>query len=477
MTDASGTTFGVCLGIAVDHDGNLPEEVLMQNFDSTRSDARDELETYLAQLSGRYAIVVKLASETYFYCDPVGMIGAVYTHETRRIAASTFLCINRPVIWNPLYDRTEIEAGAGSYGFGHTCDANVLRLNANHRMALDRFETTRFWPKQNDQFTAEQDAYAGIYDEMIGAGRKIMARMTTLGPTSLPLSGGNDSRILLSLANGACLKDIGQIFSHINTYSNRRDAHVAASLCAAKSVRLEVHDRKVLSTSRYVKRSARRRYQVASGILGVVPKEILNGLFMHVTKGAIIMRGHQTNIMRGQYLATANPREWRNPRWQIRIMRLVGKGKSRQEVTERFLPDFQQYYDDLPINARERSADFIFFETLVPAALGTLFPGQDHAFYLSPFNSRRLVQLSMQPDTKYRMSNAPTTDFLLRADAALAVLPFGYELPADMTETPEAFSKRKKRIADGVTRYRALFEKDIPFEVENIQPMVKTSKA
>lgn len=469
LIDATGATFGVCLGVAVDHDGNLPEEALLRDFDSRSAGARDTLEAYLAKLSGRYAIVAKLAEETYFYCDAVGMIGAVYARETRRIAASTFLCIDRAVNWHPLYDRSEIEAGEGSYGFDHTCDAQVFRLNSNHRMALDQFEAIRFWPNPADQFTAEQEAYAGVYDEMISAGREIMTRMTTLGATSLPLSGGNDSRILMSLAAGSCLKDISQIYSHINTYANRRDAHVAASLCAAKGVQLEVHDRKLASVPRYVSRLASRRYQVGSGALASVPKEIGNGLFVNVKEDAIVMRGHQTNIMRGQYLVTANPEEWAKPRWQIRIMRLVGNGKFSQEVADRFLADFQKYYDDLPLNARTRSADFTFFETLVPAALGTLFPGQDHAFFMSPFNSRRLVQLSMQPDTEYRMSNAPTTDFLLRADPELASLPFANELPADLRETQDAFEKRKKRIAQGLVRHWGMYGADKSIQLDQVR--------
>ncbi|PUB12838.1 hypothetical protein DFP92_109149 [Yoonia sediminilitoris] len=477
LTDCAGNSFGVCLGVAVDHDGNLPEEALQQGFDSRSPEARDALEECLARLSGRYALIVELGGITYFYCDPVGMIGAVYAPETRRIAASTFLCIDRPVEWNPLYDRAEIEVGEGSYGLSHTCDAHVFRLNANHRMALDKFETTRFWPKPTDKFTAETNDYDAIFDEMIDAGRKIMTRMTSLGPTSLPLSGGNDSRILMSLATAPCLQDVTQIFSHINTYANRRDAHVAASLCAAKGVPFEVHDRKILSAPRYVRRLAARRYQVASGALAAVPKEIDNGLFLHVKEDSIVMRGHQTNIMRGQYLVTANPEEWRKPRWQIRMMSLVGNGKFNAEVAQRFHADFKKHYDDLPANALERSADFIFFETLVPAALGVLFPGQDHAFYLSPFNSRRLVQLSMQPDTEYRLTNAPTTDFLLRADHELAVLPFAYELPADLNETPEAFEKRKQRVAQGLARFEGLFGQPAPIDVNEIAPLATSTEA
>ena len=469
LRDINGVVFGICLGIAVDHDGDTAEEALSQRIDSQSSNALAVLETYLETLAGRYALITHLQGKTYFHCDPVGMIGAVYAPETGRVAASTFLCIDRQPEWHPLYDRAESEAGEGAYGLNHTADAGVFRLNANHRTDLTTLQTTRFWPPKDARFSADQDKYGAIYDEMIAATDKIMARMTTLGPTALPLSGGNDSRILMGLASTETLGRIDQVFSHINTYAHRRDAHVAAMLCATKHAPFEVHDRKKQSAPRFVRRLAGRRYRIGSGSMATVPKEIENGLFLSVRQNAIVMRGHQTNIMRGQYLVTADPEEWRKPRWHIRIMRLVGNGKFNGSVAAKFEPDFLRYYNDLTENAQARSADFIFFETLVPAALGTLFPGQDHAFYLSPFNSRRLVQLSMQPDTKYRMKNAPTNDILLRADPTLALVPFAYELPADLQENEDAFLTRQRRIADAADRYNGIFGVAAPVCADDVR--------
>ena len=471
LVDKNGVVFGLCLGVAVDHTGQLPEEHFAKSFDSARASALDDFERYLSILSGRYALITNFAGQSYFHCDPVGMIGAVYAKETRRIAASTFLCIDRPVEWHPLYDRSELEAGEGSYGFSHTCDAHVRRMNANHRLALHSFTTTRFWPRPDDVFSTSEHQYGAIYDEMIAATDKIMGRMADLGPTSLPLSGGNDSRILMGLASDQTLGQITQVFSHINTYANRRDAHVADGLCAVKGRPFETHDRKKVKVQRFVRRLAGRRYRIASGALTTIPKEIENGLFLSVRKDAIVMRGHQTNIMRGQYLTTADQAEWTKPRWQIRMMRLVGDGKFNNDVAKRFEDDFMAFYDDLPEAARVRSADFIFFETLVPAALGTLFPGQDHAFYLSPFNSRRLVQLSMQPDTTYRLKNATTTDLLLRADPTLAALPFAYELAADMSETSDNFANRHARLSAGLKRFADVFNSTPPFDENEISPL------
>jgi hypothetical protein len=462
LTDRNGIIFGMCLGVAVDHDGRLPQEALATDFDSAAPEARTAFERYLARLAGRYCTITMLDDETNFHCDPVGMIGAVYAPETGRIAASPFLCIDREVTPNPLYDHDEIRNGAASYGFSHTCDTGVFRMNANHRMNLNSLSSVRFWPFAQDHFAIEANSLAAIYDEMILAGHNVIERMITLGETALPLTGGNDSRILLALAGNRGREDIHQRFSHINNYANRRDSGIAKKLCNTKGLAHEAHDRKLSDVPRHVKKLASRRYQIASGTMATVPKEIANGLFASVREGAIVMRGHQTNIMRGQYLNSSDPHAWKRPGWQIKTMNLVAQDAFGPEVVERFLPEFQRYYYDLPPNALERSADFIFLETLVPAALGTLFPGQDHAFYLSPFNSRRLIQISMQPDTAYRRSNATTTDLLLRADPDLAFVPFSYELPADLKDTTETQSKRHARVGKGLERYLKLFGAPAP---------------
>lgn len=458
LRDRNGRAFGVVLGIAVDHEGALPEEALARDFDSTAPDALARLERYLTRLAGRYALITTLAGGTHFHCDPVGMIGATCARETRRLAASPFLCIDRPVDPHPLYDAEAIAAGTGSYGFDHTCDAAVRRLNANHRFDLDAFTSQRFWPRAGDPVTAAPADYAAIHDEMIAAGRAIIDRMTALHPVALPLTGGYDSRILLALAGGDSRARLTQVFSHINTYANRRDSHVAEGLCRIAGLPYQRHDRKRNEIPRWKARKAMRRYRIASGG-NPPPAEVANGLAQYVPEGAVVMRGHQTNVMRGQYIKTADPDRQRVARWQIRMMRLVGAGQFDATVAARFADDFKRVQGDFPAHVlADRAADFMFFETLVPAALGVLFPGQDHAFYLSPFNSRRLVQLSMQFDTAYRlMPGAVSTDFLLRADPALAQAPFGGELTPAMAADARTEALVQARLSASHARWQSGF--------------------
>ncbi|MDP2080078.1 MAG: hypothetical protein U0934_16465 [Pseudotabrizicola sp.] len=463
LIDKSGAVFGVVLGIAVDHDGATAEEALSHLVSkATSSTAQDIVETYLAKLAGRYAIFAKLGRGRFFYCDPVGMIGAVYAPETRRIASTPTLCLDRPYQDHPLYDAAMIAQGQGMYGFDHTRDAHVQRLNANHRMDLTNFVSARFWPRGTDSFDHGEENYGAAFDEIIAAEQRIIARITTLGPTVVPLSGGNDSRMVLGLTDAETRKKLTLCYTHINNYSGRRDAQLAEKLASSLGVSHNKHDRRTKKADLTAAQSAAKSFAIASGGLGGAPSEIANGLYQSLPENSIILRGHQCNILRGQYVRFADPERWTDPYWHIRWMRLQTSESFGRGARKKFVPDFDRFYADFPENARARSADFFFFEALVPAALGTVFPGLSHAFYMSPFNSRRLVQLVMGFETSYRMTNQSTTDLLMRAEPGLAALPLLDDLSADMSEDPANFAARTQRLDDARARYKLWFGQDAP---------------
>lgn len=463
LIDGSGATFGLVLGIAVDHDGRTAEDALKAVIaNASAATAQEALERYLAKLAGRYAIFVTISGRLLFYCDPVGMIGAVYAAETRRIGSSPTLCIDRPYEDNPRYNIKTIADGKGMYGFDHTRDLHVFRMNANHRLDLVEFVTTRFWPRDDDVFGLEQAEYGSAFDEIIAAERRIIDRITTLGTTVIPLSGGNDSRMILALTAAETRKRVALYYTHINNYSGRRDADLGQKLASRLDLPHEKHDHKTAKTDPAAAALAAKAYAIASGGLGACPAEIANGLYQLLPKDAIILRGHQCNILRAQYVRFADPERWTDPMWHIRWMRLLPSESFGPRQRRKFVPDFMRFYNDIPKSAQARSADFFFFEALVPAALGHVFPGLSHAFYMSPFNSRRLVQLVMGFDTAYRMSNNGTHDLLMRAEPLLCTLPFLADLEADMTEGPEQYKKRMDRLADAAERYQHWFAQDVP---------------
>ncbi len=453
LIDVNGQKFGLLLGVAADHDGNDPA-VFIKNFvDSNSPDIFQIIEHYLVEISGRFAIIIHAQGETRLYVDAVGMIGVVYAEETKRVASSPLLTIDREVIPNPLYDHERIVSGKGGYGLNHTADAHIFRMNANHYMNLDTFTHQRFWPFPEDEFSVSPDEYNANYDEIIQATENIIISIASRFPTAMPITGGMDSRILFALAGDEGRSKISQFFTHITTYAARRDSAVASMLVGSKGLKHEVHDKKLHTKSWPFIQSAKQMWQVASGTDSPPPMEIQNGILQKVKKNAVVMRGHQTNIMRAQYFNPRRVERSSSYSWQIFIMKLAADESNPERASKNFRNELIALHEDLPSNVDPVRPDFIFYEALVPAALGVLFQGVNHVFLMSPFNSRRLVQLSMQFDLQHKVRNHATHDLILRADPASEGIPFTRDLNADLSESDAGIEERRQRLENTQKRY------------------------
>lgn len=68
------------------------------------------------------------------------------------------------------------------------------------------------------------------------------------------------------------------------------------------------------------------------------------------------------------------------------------------------------------------------------------FPGLHRHFYMSPFNSRRMIELSLSIDVDYRIGARPVDDLLCRMNPALLAVPFDNEFGADLGDIDGAFA-------------------------------------
>ncbi len=483
LYDKNGEEFGMLLGVASDHDGNDPLEKLVEIFDSHAPDAIDILEDYLVQVAGRYAFIVQFNGELRIYVDPVGMIGALYNAETKRFASSTLLTIDRPVEPSPYYDLDDIRAGKGGYGINHTADAACFRMNPNHYFDYHNFESHRFWPKADDSFSAKRTEYGENIDEIIRASRNVITSIANRYISAFPLSGGNDSRILFAVAGEEGRAEIDQFYTHINNFANRRDAAIASLICSLGDVEHEIHDRRHVKFGENSKRRAEKMWRIGSGTNLPAPLEVQNGLLEMVRDGSVVMRGHQTNIMRGQYLNFRDPIASNNVWWVLKMMRLAMDKSQWRESNVYFRDQVKNLRDDLPKCTEDVQAEFLFLEALVPAALGPLFQGTNRVFYMSPFNSRRLVQLSMQFSLPYKLKNNATNDVIMRAYPELMLLPLANALPASFEEGAKELDVRAAVIESTRARYFQSFGERAPeilltpFDVEpyekNLEKMRK----
>lgn len=454
ITDRNGVDLGFLLGIAVDPKGLVTELPLNANDPKFWT----RFESYLVEVAGRYAFVVNIKKKTRLYTDPVGMIGAVYNKSDRFVASSPLLAIKRPIDQNPLYDPAVIAEQGGRYSLFHTADRSVRRLNPNHCLDLGTFSETRFWPKET-RFDEPPEAPLSTYDSIIQTARHNIEAVSSAYPCALPVSGGQDSRLLLGFAQPH-LPKIEQVYTHINNYATRRDAAIGRQLCDAVGVAHHVHDRRDYDMTRKEVRLMTRAYQIAYGAPSAPPKEYLNGVIKGVPEDHVILRGHQTDLLRAVFVFKSK-RHWSNPDWQIERLLIVPRKEFSPEIADRFRAEFKLWQDALPEAARAKAVDFMFLEVYYNATIGASFPALWRNFYISPFNSRRLISLALQFDEKTRRASTPVFEMIELMNPALAKVPFDFEHVAALdllgqAENDEAVTaKRRAKTLSSLSKYQS----------------------
>lgn len=188
----------------------------------------------------------------------------------------------------------------------------------------------------------------------------------------------------------------------------------------------------------------RRRYRVASGSMVAPPNEYLNGNYLSLRDGAVVLRGHQTDLLRAVFVFRSNPKAWMRFGWQIKRLGIVPSDQFNSETRDRFAPEFAAWRATLPENAAPRAVDFMFLEVYYAATLGATFPALWRNFYISPFNSRKLISLSLKLDTQFRKMAYPVHDMTQMLNPALAGIPYDHELPGRGQQLFAALADREQ---------------------------------
>ncbi|SMH32931.1 hypothetical protein [Maritimibacter sp. HL-12] len=425
LSDRNGGFIGYLLGVAVGPVGLINESANVLPFSLEDRDFWKAFEKWLIDVAGRYAFLIEAGGETRFYCDPVGMIGAVYNKADRLISASPLLAIFDELMPNPKFDFEVIREHRGKFSLFHTADERVRRLNPNYYLELEEFSEHRHWPK-NEKFLISNDQVLGVYDEIFDRASYNLAEISRAYPVSFPISGGQDSRLLLAFAKDHG-SHVSQFYTHVNNYATRRDAAIGGELCKALCFRHEVHDRRNASIPKRQRNEFRVSWNMAFGAEVPMPAEYENGVILQVPEKNIILRGHQTDILRAVYVSKGKE-HWQEADWQIKRLLIVPRELFGRDTVDRFSDDFFTWQRSLPDNAMEKAADFMFLEVYYNSTVGATFPALWRNFYLSPFNSRRLIGLSLSFSEEARRLSLPVFDIVERYCPKLSRIPYDFEL-------------------------------------------------
>lgn len=456
LHDRQGLPIGVLLGLAADDAGHVGDHRRLMRLDTADPAAFDRLEDWIDGLAGRWTLLVAIGTQVRLYCDPSGMNGVVYNRSLRRVASSVTLCVDDALQDHPHYDHVLNETEGAKYTLGDTRDLRVRRLNPSFHLDMRRLVETRFWPRADS--LAAPAALGDHYDRIIATARARIESLVDAAPCILPLSGGRDSRLIAGFAGRAAHRMAG-VFTHVTNYGTRRDATIAGTLAAELGVPHRVLDYRETRVPAADLAALRDGYQVALGWDATPPDEYRLGLVLDLPEGAAILRGHQTDILRAVFRDRPGDAGRADLRWQIKRLMPVPYRQYTGQVYRRFRKRYAHWAATLPPWARDRQIDMMFAEIYYPSSLGSTFPALFRNFYLSPFNCRRLIGMSMAINEDYRHQSLAVDDLLYRMGPGLHHVPLDYEMGASIDGFDDPVHRRalvRRRAMQTATRTAGL---------------------
>ena len=223
MVDEAGVRLGWVLGYPITSDGRL-----LADASSVTVGSDVEPLAFVDDLGGRFLAVFVNVKAPAVYPDTAGSYSSVFCRSLE-MAASTPALI--PYEATTL-DRTELIAEPRTprlmarFLFGLTPRHGIDRLLPNHHLDLNRWESVRHgptWPTRGSVGVEE------CADRIAEITRRNMAAIMDQYPCYLPLTAGNDSRMLLS-----CARDrVGELDLYtleIPDLGGATDVHVATQI-------------------------------------------------------------------------------------------------------------------------------------------------------------------------------------------------------------------------------------------------------
>lgn len=420
MKDASGGNrhIGFLLGLAVDANGSLlkKEALLPQSGNFWRS-----VEEFVVGLAGRYVLLVEGEDETRMYGDPSQSLPIYYDSESQTVGSSLLMCLTRSIEKNPLIDYEDAIGGTERYRFGHTPDIKVKRAYANYYLDLDTFQQKRFWPVNDDIETISLGDTQPTIDRINKRLGSIFGGLVNGRPCLVPISGGNDSRVLVS-AGRAHLSKVEEFFVHTFHKPSRMDARSADLVGEVLGIDIKRYDiGATKQPTRHQERRRKRRFYATTGYSGPAMIEVTSGLYDRLPFDLPVLRGNVQEILRTQHPGDSPERPHRRVHGLKRGRFTIGGFD--KEFISKWLTSYDKWYEELPQSARSTVFDFVFFE-LYLMNFGIMSLSFTNNFFITPFNDRALIALSCGLPIEYRAQNLANKDLLRSASPDLVDVPY-----------------------------------------------------
>ncbi len=428
ITDETGALIAVVLGVAVAPNGRCVAADMTCAFDGPA------LEQWIEQLAGRFVVLANCGGHVRFYVDPASNLSAVCNKAEKTIGSSVPLVINGPLLMHEQIDHAKVLAKKERFAFGDTVDRRVRRLQPNHYLDMETFASHRHWPHSDTPFADLDQNRRDCIEEI---GDRLSASIDALVSTydcALPVTAGQDSRILLAAATPN-LDKVKEFYCYHLNRSTYVDAVGAVRLAEQVGVPMRIISRR----SPLVQNSLPASFDEEEYQKMLLRTGWCYG--MRKDWGRYVALSPPVDVvLRGTGLEMARANKWSEKSISAPCSSVNGlatltglrAGKRRTEDENKryayLLDKYQGWMDGLPSQAHARLYDLAHVELMLPAGPVLEYSAYVRHFSVNPFNDRRLYQLTSAIAPRARMRGSVVRKLISAKNRSLLRIPFHREL-------------------------------------------------
>lgn len=410
LTDAAGTPCGYCLGRAVDGAGHRVGErrAFAGRMDGPGFLERAEAE--IADFAGRYTILISGGGQTRVYGDPAGALPLVCAPDEGTVASSLLPTLTRDIVPNPLYDTAAVSGvpdlaavgpgsprrpAQGGFSFGHTADRDVFRLAPNHRLCLETFRESRFWPPPDEDFAAGAGAIEDIAAALAARLGIVCNALAGETPAWFALSGGVDSRMLLAAAEGGFGPNM-RLYAHGLNRASYLDTLAAQRIAdhLGREIRIAVPEDGPAGDFRDAEAQARAvlHHDISAGFVAPLGEHVRRGALAWIPRDELLIRGNMLELASAVWWPAVHKIDKADPVAHA-VVRCQVAAADRAQHDDR-MARMESWMSRLPENAAGVMHDFNYIENTLPYTQSGLM-SVNHCLFLAPACDRRVFALCM----------------------------------------------------------------------------------
>lgn len=415
ILDANGQKVGFLLGYALTPESVVVEGRFVLPVKVGSDDFAIVADRCLTELAGLYMGILLTKGCERIYCDPVCDIPLLYDAKSRKVASSLGLLLNRNIRFNPDFPLKNVLAGKQMINFGISLDKDVRRGIANHFLDLKDFSMHRHWPNADMNFDTDYLDIPSKVDQLTERLSAHLAALINRFDCILPVTGGRDSRVLLSCALPVIDK-VKELSGYRFHNPSRVDIRIAREMLATLGLPYKQYFKKKASQTQL------RDLRLKTGWSTARAETIALAMLEEYPQDHLVLRGNILELLRAHH--------WRHDtigapfRMMHAVRRIkVGAG-SNSENKKKWAPHYSAWYDALPECARPYPYDFAYIEQVLPNAQGAYYYGFNQNVMINAFSDRKLFELILSMPVALRKDETIVRLIIQRTNPFLLDTPF-----------------------------------------------------